>query len=65
MINLKTFNGNIVSESEKVDTTEVNENSLRGLGKEIDLGISKFWAKRGTVDPSKKTQGFGRQLLKK
>ena len=65
MIRLKTFNGNNVNESDKIDTNEVNEDLIRGLGKEIELGVSKFWAKRGTIDPSKKTNGFGRQLLKK
>ena len=65
MIRLKTFNGNNVNESDKIDTNEVNEDLIRGLGKEIESGVSKFWAKRGTIDPSKKSNGFGRQLLKK
>jgi hypothetical protein len=65
MIRLKTFNGNNVNESDKIDTNEVNDDLIRGLGKEIESGVSKFWAKRGTKDPSKKTKGFGRQLLKK
>ena len=65
MIRLKTFNGNNVNESDKIDTNEVNEDLIRGLGKEIESGVAKFWAKRNTIDPSKKTNGFGRQLLKK
>ena len=60
MHNSKSFNGNTTREFEKVDTLPVDQDNVKNLGKVIGNGVDRFWAKRGMIDPSKKTRGFGR-----
>ena len=56
----KSFNGNTTREFEKVDTLPADQDNVKNLGKVIGNGVDRFWAKRGMIDPSKKTRGFGR-----
>tara|TARA_B100000945_G_C20008988_1_gene424551 strand:+ start:131 stop:322 length:192 start_codon:yes stop_codon:yes gene_type:complete len=58
--NSKSFNGNTTREFEKVDTLSADQDNVKKLGKVIGNGVDRFWAKRGIIDPSKKTRGFGR-----
>ena len=60
MHNSKSLNGNTTRESEKVDTLPADEDNVKNLGKVIGNGVDRFWAKRGMIDPSRKTRGFGR-----
>ncbi len=60
MYNSKSFNGNTTREFEKVDTLSADQDNVKKLGKVIGNGVDRFWAKRGIIDPSKKTRGFGR-----
>ena len=60
MHNSKSLNGNTNRESEKVDTLPADEDNVKNLGKVIGNGVDRFWAKRGMIDPSRKTRGFGR-----
>ena len=60
MYNSKSFNGNTTREFEKVDTLSADQDNVKNLGKGIGNGVDRFWAKRGIIDQSKKTRGFGR-----
>ena len=60
MHNSKSLNGNTTREIEKVDTLPADEDNVKNLGKVIGNGVDRFWAKRGMIDPSRKTRGFGR-----
>ena len=56
--NSKNLNGNTSREFEKVDSSSADEDVVKNLGKVINNGVDKFWAKRGKVDPAKKLRGF-------
>jgi len=56
--NLKNLNGNTARDFKKVDSSSVDEDVAKNLGKVINNGVDKFWAKRGKVDPAKKLRGF-------
>ena len=58
MSNLKDLNGNTSRDFEKVDSSSADEDVVKNLGKVINNGVDKFWAKRGKVDPAKKLRGF-------
>ena len=62
---LRCFNLNIsknlnvnIRDFEKVDSSSADEDVVKNLGKVINNGVDKFWAKRGKVDPAKKLRGF-------
>ena len=57
---VKSFNGVSAKGFEKVDTSPVDEDKVKNLGNVISKGVERFWAKRGMIDPSRKTRGFGR-----
>ena len=57
---VKSFNGVSAKGFENVDTSSVDEDKVKNLGNVISNGVEKFWAKRGMIDPSRKTRGFGR-----
>jgi len=56
--NSKNLNGNTSRDFEKVDSSSADEDVVKNLGKVINNGVDKFWAKRGKVDPAKKLRGF-------
>ena len=58
VINSKDLNGNTSRNFEKVDLSSADEDVVKNLGKVINNGVDKFWAKRGKVDPAKKLRGF-------
>ena len=58
--NVKSFNGVSAKSFENVDTSTVDEDKVKNLGNVISNGVERFWAKRGMIDPSRKTRGFGR-----
>ena len=58
--NVKSFNGVTAKSFENVDTSSVDEDKVKNLGNVISNGVERFWAKRGMIDPSRKTRGFGR-----
>ena len=58
--NVKSFNGVLAKGFENVDTSSVGEDKVKNLGNVISNGVERFWAKRGMIDPSRKTRGFGR-----
>ena len=58
--NVKSFNGVSAKGFENVDTSPVDEDKVKNLGNVITNGVERFWAKRGMIDPSRKTRGFGR-----
>ena len=60
--NVKSFNGVSAKGFENVDTSPVDEDKVKNLGNVISNGVERFWAKRGMIDPSRKTRGFGREL---
>ena len=57
---VKSFNGVSAKGFENLDTSSVDEDKVKNLGNVISNGVERFWAKRGMIDPSKKTRGFGR-----
>ena len=57
---VKSFNGVSAKGFENVDTSPVDEDKVKNLGNVISNGVERFWAKRGMIDPSRKTRGFGR-----
>ena len=57
---LKSFNGVSAKGFENVDTSPVDEDKVKNLANVISNGVERFWAKRGMIDPSRKTRGFGR-----
>ena len=57
---VKSFNGVSAKSFENVDTSTVDEDKVKNLGNVISNGVERFWAKRGMIDPSRKTRGFGR-----
>ena len=58
--NVKSFNGVSAKVFENVDISPVDEDKVKNLGNVISNGVERFWAKRGMIDPSKKTRAFGR-----
>ena len=56
--NSKSLNGNTSKNFEKVNSSSGNEDVVKNLGKVINSGVDKFWAKRGKIDPAKKLRGF-------
>ena len=58
--NVKSFNGISAKGFENIDTSTVDEDKVKNLGSVISNGAERFWAKRGMIDPSRKTRGFGR-----
>ena len=60
--NVKSFNGISAKGFENIDTSSVDEDKVKNLGSVISNGVERFWAKRGMIDPSRKTRGFGREL---
>ena len=56
----KSVNGGSAKGFENVDTSPVDEDKVKNLGNVISNGVERFWAKRGMIDPSRKTRGFGR-----
>ena len=60
MYNVKSFNGIIAKGFEKTDASPVDEDNVKNLGNVISSGVERFWAKRGMIDPSRKTRVFGR-----
>ena len=56
--NSKRFNGNTSRNFEKVDSSSGDEDVVKNLGKVINSGVDKFWAKRGKIDTTKKLRGF-------
>ena len=58
--NVKSFNGISAKGFENIDTSSVDEDHVKNLGSVISNGVERFWAKRGMIDPSRKTRGFGR-----
>ena len=56
--NSKNLNENTSRDFEKVDSSSADEDVVKNLGKVINNGVDKFWAKRGKVDPAKKLRGF-------
>ena len=64
MTKINNFDGKKIEQPHQIDTEDIgDENLFRGLSKEINKGVTRFWAKRGTIDPSKRTRGFGRKCL--
>ena len=57
---VKSFNGVSAKGFENVDTSPVDEDKVKNLGNVISIGVERFWAKRGMIDPSRRTRGFGR-----
>ena len=57
---VKSFNGVSAKGFENVDTSPVDEDKVKNLGNVISNGVERFWAKRGMIDPSRRTRGFGR-----
>ena len=57
---VKSFNGVSAKGFENVDTSPVDEDKVKNLGNVISNGVERFWAKRGMIDPSRRTGGFGR-----
>ena len=58
--NVKSFNGISAKSFVNIDTSSVDEDKVKNLGSVISNGVERFWAKRGMIDPSRKTRGFGR-----
>ena len=56
---VKSFNGVSAKGFENVDTSPVDEDKVKNLGNVISNGVERFWAKRGMIDPSRRTRGFG------
>ena len=58
--NVKILSGVSAIGFENADTSPVDEDKVKNLGNVISNGVERFWAKRGMIDPSRKTRGFGR-----